>query len=53
MKYMNYMGNYWYDYNGIDDNGDGVGDTVYTINSDKDLYPLMREFENYGLASLF
>ena len=35
-------GNYWWDYNGTDRNGDGVGDTPYTINlSNHDDHPLM------------
>lgn len=46
-KYTNYLGNYWSDYTGNDTNGDGIGDTPYSINSDKDNYPLMQPFENY------
>jgi hypothetical protein len=35
-------GNYWSDYFGNDNNGDGVGDTPYTINSqNQDNYPLI------------
>ena len=45
--YANYTGNYWSDYNGTDDNKDGIGDTPYSINSDKDNYPLVKPFENY------
>ncbi|MCU4139918.1 MAG: Outer membrane protein assembly factor BamB [Methanophagales archaeon] len=41
------MGNYWDDYTGSDANGDGIGDTPYSIDSDKDYYPLMRPFEYY------
>jgi parallel beta-helix repeat protein len=44
----NYMGNYWSDYNGTDVNNDGIGDILYSINSDKDNYPLMERFENYS-----
>jgi len=46
-KFENYMGNYWDDYKGSDANGDGIGDTPYSIDSDKDNYPLMRPFEYY------
>jgi parallel beta-helix repeat protein len=46
-KYINYLGNYWSDYTGSDANKDGIGDTPYSINSDKDNYPLMETFENY------
>ena len=36
-------GNYWNDYNGTDNNGDGIGETPYIINEDnQDNYPLMN-----------
>jgi nitrous oxidase accessory protein NosD len=36
-------GNYWDDYNGSDENHDGIGDTPYEIYGagNQDLYPLM------------
>ena len=48
--YTGYLGNYWSDYTGSDANGDGIGDTPYSIDSDKDDYPLMNRFENYEIG---
>ena len=45
--YTNYTGNYWDNYEGIDTNNDGIGDASYSINSEKDNYPLMEPWENY------
>ena len=39
-------GNYWGDYTGVDNNGDGIGDTSHSIgNGNTDQYPLMEPFE--------
>jgi nitrous oxidase accessory protein len=36
-------GNYWDDYDGVDENADGIGDTPYVIDEDSvDHYPLMN-----------
>ena len=49
-----YLGNYWHDYEekypdaeAIDTTG--IWDTPYNIDGDKDNYPLMERFENYGM----
>ena len=52
--YESYLGNYWDDYEGTDAEGDGIGDTHYSIDGDKDEsddYPLMDPFENYNLTT--
>ena len=38
-------GNYWWNYTGVDLNGDGIGDTPYIIDSNfTDQYPLMEDY---------
>ncbi|MFO7898186.1 MAG: NosD domain-containing protein, partial [Planctomycetota bacterium] len=50
-EYTSFMGNYWSDYNGTDSSGDGIGDTSYSIDSDKDYHPLMQPSDNYVTAN--
>ena len=39
------LGNYWIDYDGLDTNGDGVGDSPYVIDDNRtDNYPLMAPY---------
>lgn len=41
------VGNYWDDYNGTDEDDNGIGDTPYNIpgGDNQDLYPLMNPFD--------
>jgi len=45
-------GNYWSDYDGVDGDNDGIGDTPYIIDENKtDRYPLMGEFFGFSEVS--
>jgi len=45
------IGNYWYDYSGVDGNSDGIGDTLYNFGTGFDLYPIYRERPSITITS--
>ncbi|RCV65421.1 CASH domain-containing protein [Methanophagales archaeon] len=51
--YTKYLGNYWDDYEGSDVDGDGIGDTPYSLISDKDNYPLILHTSKYSGEQIY
>ena len=45
--FTSYLGNYWEEYTDTDADSDGIWDHPYSIDGDKDNYPLVEPFENY------
>ncbi len=50
--FRSYMGNFWWNYTGTDQDGDYIGEDPYLINAgDQDDYPLMEGFGNYTILT--
>ena len=52
-NFTGYMGNYWDNYTGPDNDGDGIGDTPHQIDPENiDNYPLIKPIENYIVSEI-
>ena len=48
-NFLNHLGNYWSDYKGRDEDGDGIGDVPHLFNGKSDDYPLIQPFGKYEI----
>ena len=53
--FTEYLGNYWYNYGGNDNDNDGIGDSYFTFYNSHvvhvDRYPLMQTTDHYSIQS--
>ena len=47
-----YLGNYWDTYRGVDEDGNGVGDTLYVVDAnEEDTHPLVKRSGHYSVQT--